>query len=73
MTGNQGKLFKILKWLDEEGEVKAVDRLRMKILPHTVKEGIVIRKVDASTKCSTDLLARARDAASSIAGKPCPY
>ncbi len=73
MIGNQGKLFQVLKWLEEEGEVKAVARLRMKILPYSVKEGIVISKVDATTQCSKDLLAHAREAAAAIVGKPCPY
>ncbi|MDJ0841267.1 MAG: hypothetical protein QNK37_32450 [Acidobacteriota bacterium] len=72
MVGNQGKLFKVLEWLEDEGEVKAVARLRMKILPFTVQESIVISRIDRKTTCSGALLAAARNAASEIAGKRCP-
>jgi hypothetical protein len=73
MFGNQGKLFKVLEWLEEEAEVKAIARLRMMVLPYTVQEGIVISRVDRTTTCSEGLLEAARKAASEIAGKPCPY
>jgi len=72
MVGNKGKLFRVLKWLEDEGEAKAIARLRMKILPFSVQESIVINRVDRTTTCTDRLLKEARKAATEIVGKPCP-
>ncbi len=73
MKGIPGKLYYILAWVQKEGEVKAIARLRLKILPYSVREGIILSKVDRSTKCSDTLLEKVREASSAIIGKPCPY
>ncbi len=73
MKGNPGKLYYILAWMQKEGEVKAIARLRLKILPYSVKEGIILGKVDRSTTCSDSLLKKVREASTAIIGKPCPY
>ncbi len=66
-------LYRIMQWATSNGEVKAVSRIRMKMLPISVKEHVNLGAVDASTQCSPEFLAAFRKTASDIVGKNCPY
>ncbi len=67
-----GELYKVLNWMQANGDVGDVDRLRVKVLPLTLKEKIFLAKVTQQTECSSDLLGTIRDAASELVGQPCP-
>ena len=73
MFKQHSNLFIVLDWLQKEGEAQSINRLRIKILPFSIKEGIVLSRVERATACSPELLNLARKAASEIVGKPCPY
>ncbi len=66
------KLFDVLEWVRASGGADALLRLRLKVLPLSVREGIILDRVDATTKCSDAYLAAARKAASEVVGKVCP-
>lgn len=65
-------LHAVVTWTEQNGEVKAVDRLRVKVLPDLMDEGISLSTVNAETTCSPPLLKKVEDAASSVVGQPCP-
>ena len=67
-----GTLFEILQWARENGDITAVDRIRIYVLPQIVTEGFVFSEVGPSTTCSPVLLDAVRSAASEVVGKPCP-
>jgi hypothetical protein len=67
-----GPLYSVLVWAREEGEVKAIDRIRVMVLPKTITEGIVLNQVTPETTCSRTVLAAVREAASRVVGRPCP-
>ncbi len=66
-------MYKILLWVQHEGKVKAMSRLKIRILPDVMREGILLREVNPHTSCSDDLLVKLRREASAIVGKPCPF
>lgn len=68
-----GQLQQILEWVQREGEVMALARLRLKILPESVKEGIFLDEVTPQTKCSETYLEKVRKIAAEVTGKPCPH
>ena len=67
-----GSIFGVLEWAKREGEVKAIARIRMRVLGDSVKEGVRLGDVKPDTRCSPQLLNKIRVAASEIVGKPCP-
>lgn len=62
----------ILKWAEKEGEVKAVSRIRLKLLADATREGIHMSRVDASTTASPHFISKLKSVASAVVGKPCP-
>jgi len=68
-----GELYNILRWTREHGEVRAFERLRLRLLKHTVKEGFMLDRVTNETRCSEDYLREARRAAAEIVGSECPF
>ncbi len=54
------------------GEVQAVDRLRMMLLPDLMAEGLTLASLAPDTECSDELTSKARDAATTVVGSPCP-
>lgn len=72
MGNEKGTLLAVVQWTQMNGDVSALSRLRMMVLPLTVKEGIIFDRVDGTTKCSPQYLDAVRDAASKIVGKECP-
>lgn len=62
----------VITWLQQNGEVKAVDRLRVSLLPDLLGEGIQLATVTPDTSCSPELLKKLSEQATAIAGKPCP-
>lgn len=67
------KLHDVVTWVQAQGDMNALNRLRLRVLASTIKEGISLSDVTPSTTCSDDCLRRVRDAASDIVGKPCPH
>jgi hypothetical protein len=65
-------LYEILQWAAANGEVNVVARIRLKILPLTVKEGIVLDRVKPETTVSPEYLQAVRDVVSQVVGRPCP-
>ncbi len=66
------KLYQIINWAKANGEVKAVDRIRMKVLMLTMKEKIALATVTKDTECSPELLQAIWKAANEVVGKSCP-
>ncbi len=61
-----GTLRALLDWGERAGDVSVMKRLRMKLLPLTVRERIVLHKVEASTQCSVAYFEAARQALEEI-------
>lgn len=72
MASDDGRLYRIMEWARVNGDVSTLGRLRMKLLPLTVKERIVLDRVTATTPCSTEYLRAVRSAVTEIVGKECP-
>lgn len=73
-TQTRGALHRILSWVKQEGEVKALDRLLVFALPHLLGEGIMgLNAISPSTDASPKCLAGVREAAQKVVGKPCPF
>lgn len=68
-----GDLHRILQWTRDNGEVRSFERLRLRMLRLTVREGIRLDRVTTDTSCSEDYLRRVREAATEIVGTQCPY
>lgn len=68
-----GELYRILQWTREQGEVRAFERLRLRLLKHTVREALRLDRVTAETQCSEAYLSEARAAATEIVGTDCPF
>jgi len=66
------KIHGVFEWTRTEGEVKAIDRLRVMLLPDLMAEGLTISSVTPDTDCSDDLTNKARDAATTVVGSACP-
>lgn len=66
-----GELHKILQWVEANGEVRALSRLRIKLMPLTMKEKICLDDVGPTTEVSSAYLDAARAAAEEIVGVPC--
>lgn len=73
MLGTNGELNSVLAWVRTNGGRTMFNRLRIKILPQTVREGVVLDEVNAETTCSEAYLEAVRKAASDLLGQPCPY
>lgn len=68
-----GELYKVVDWVRKNGEVKALDRLRVMVLPVTMEEGIRLAGVGPATACSTKALTAVRKAATTVIGQNCPF
>lgn len=66
-------LHAVVTWVRSEGDLNALNRLRLRVLASTIKEGISLDQVSPATNCSDECLARVREAASAIVGQPCPH
>ena len=64
-------LHQILQWVQEQGELEAIASLRIKLMPHTVEEGICIDDVTSETIVSEEYLGLAMRAATEVVGRPC--
>jgi len=62
-------LFSIIKWVEEHGPPKSVQRMNLALGLHCVKERVVFSKVDATTEVSAALIEAAEKAAAKIVGK----
>ncbi len=72
-TTTKGALYGIVEWVKAEGEVKALDRLRMFSLAALLAEGISgLASVTPETPCSAETLTVIREAAAKVVGRPCP-
>jgi hypothetical protein len=65
-------LYQILEWAKSTGEVRAVERIRLKVLTASLDEGIALQRVGPDTPCSQAYLAKVHAAASDVVGQLCP-
>ena len=65
-------LYDVVEWVKTNGEVKAIDRLKVAILPDLLAENLLLSNVGPDQTCSGPLLQKIKDQASTIVGKPCP-
>lgn len=73
-TTSTGALYAIVRWVEAEGEVKALDRMLVFCLSALFRERITdLITVDPELVVSEQCLAVVRDAATRVVGKPCPY
>ena len=70
-SDNAGMLWQIFRWTEDEGEGKAVDRLKVMLLPQLVAERVWPNRITDETTCSEDLVRSAREAAARVVGRPC--
>ncbi len=71
-TGMPRNLFEILEWVRANGDPTALLRIRIKLLPLSVKEGIIFDKVEPTTRCSDLYMKATRSAATEVVGRECP-
>lgn len=67
-----GSLHDIVAWVRSNGAPGAVDRLRLRILPLTMRERLWWDDITPETVCSAQTLLEVKREASAIVGKPCP-
>lgn len=67
------ELHKIIDWVKKNGEVKAIDRLRVMVLPFTMADGLQLAAVTPNSSCSPKTLAAVRQAAGTVVGSACPF
>ena len=73
-TSTRGALHRIVSWVKQEGEVKALDRLLVFALPHLLGAGILgLNAIDSTTDTSPKCLDGVRAAAQKVVGKTCPF
>ncbi|MCB9656753.1 MAG: hypothetical protein H6726_03810 [Sandaracinaceae bacterium] len=70
--GNEGSLHRMLEWARHHGDVTTLKRVRLMVLPLTVRERIILDKVTAETQVSTEYLDAVRDAITAVVGQECP-
>lgn len=68
-----GALYRVLAWAREHGEPRALERIRLKMVKLSVREGINLAEVEPDTKCSAEYLEAIRNIASEVVGAPCPH
>lgn len=67
-----GSLYETLAWARANGDVDAMQRIRLQMLPMTVRERIVLDKVTPTTVCSAEYLKALRRAVRDVVGKEAP-
>lgn len=72
MGEESGRLFRVLEWARANGDVTTVSRVRVMLLPMTVKERIVLDRVGPTTSCSTQYLDAVLRAVNDVVGRECP-
>lgn len=65
-------LYDVVRWVKDNGEVKAIDRLRVVALPALLEEGLILGAIVPETPYSAELLKKLKDHAATIVGQPCP-
>ncbi len=65
-------LRRVVAWVREHGRDEAVQQVRMRVLPATIREGLRWDAVDDKTPCSPEYMQAVRAAASDVVGVPCP-
>lgn len=66
-------LHDVVRWADQNGDERVLERIRIFSLSHLLKEGIRLEQVTPSTTCSPECLAAVVKAAEAVVGKPSPY
>lgn len=68
----ESSLYQILQWVKRNGDADTLARLRLKLLPETVREGIIFDRVTPDTDCSEQYLASMRRNIREMLGKDAP-
>lgn len=63
----------LARWVRDNGEPKALERLQVSLAPDLQAEGIRLASTAPDTVCTPTLLSKLSDQATAIVGKACPY
>lgn len=72
MPADEGNLFRMLEWARRNGDVTTLKRIRVIVLPLTVRERIILDKVTPDTVVSPEYLSVVRTAITQTVGRECP-
>lgn len=72
MPADDGNLFRMLEWARRNGDVTTLKRIRVIVLPLTVRERIILDKVTPDTVVSPEYLSVVRTAITQTVGRECP-
>ena len=72
MTTEEGTLLRMLEWARRNGDVTTLKRIRVIVLPLTVRERIILDKVTPETAVSREYLSTVRAAIRETVGRECP-
>ncbi len=72
MPADDGNLFRMLEWARRNGDVTTLKRIRVIVLPLTVRERIILDKVTPDTVVSKEYLSAVRTAITQTVGRECP-
>ncbi|TPV95975.1 MAG: hypothetical protein B7733_07205 [Myxococcales bacterium FL481] len=62
----------IISWVRDEGNVEAVNRLRLRVIKSLVRHKTTLEQLTPRTHADPELVAELRQAASEVVNKPCP-
>mgnify|MGYP000863814439 CR=1 FL=1 len=72
MPADDGNLYRMLEWARRNGDVTTLKRIRVIVLPLTVRERIILDKVTPDTVVSPEYLSVVRTAITQTVGRECP-
>jgi len=72
MPADDGNLYRMLEWARRNGDVTTLKRIRVIVLPLTVRERIILDKVTPDTVVSPEYLSAVRTAITQTVGRECP-
>ena len=72
MPADDGNLYRMLEWARRNGDVTTLKRIRVIVLPLTVRERIILDKVTPDTVVSKEYLSAVRTAITQTVGRECP-
>ena len=63
-------IYEVRNWVEKTGPARSVDRFRMKLLPHSVRERINFDQLNPTTEVSDTYMQAAIKIAGEVVGKP---
>jgi hypothetical protein len=71
-AANGRRVIAILEWARAKGEPKAVDRMRVIVLPALMREGVRFNNLTHLSELSIGAVDAVKAAAAKVVGTPCP-